>query len=682
MDPSPTSAGWLLRHGAAAVLATGLGGCGVDIPETRESADFDAPTECVAQEGDDPDSLPELGCETDFLAVAAEPADSSLPGALSVKFIIDRIDESALYFQNSDLYQVHYDFASTHLSAVDDLPAVLDIGSFNENYTSAQRRFYLGAITYYEGPDQWVMELAPYDTATVEMIVEMYEILGNATYFGNELSYRASGTAAEAVAAQLPEWVKTITTDELYEGIDYQPLTLGRSCGRLIFRTAEELETSFVSFQDIVVLDSVPNDISVTQGIITGEFQTPLSHVNVLSQNRGTPNMALRDAFDDPELRALENAWVTLEVGAQRYSVVETAAADQDECLVQPDPIEITGMDLSVTELTDIEDIYDPESETPLREQISAAVPVFGGKASHYSPLSYIEEANAPKAFAIPVYYYDLFMKQNGFDTRVDELLADKNFATDASVRSDALEDLRNDMMMASIDADFMSLLNDKLEAEYTGIRMRFRSSTNAEDLGDFTGAGLYTSVSADPSDPSIPVEDALREVWSSIWYFRAFEERSYLGIDHKKVGMAMLVHRSFPDEMANGVAVTANPFDTTGVEPGFYVNVQRGDESVVQPPAGVTTDQFIYYFDMPGQPTVFLEHSSLVPDGETVLTSTQTHELGVGLKAVHQYFYGAYGAESASGWYAMDVEFKFDVDVPGEEPHLFIKQARPYPGR
>ena len=28
--------------------------------------------------------------------------------------------------------------------------------------------------------------------------------------------------------------------------------------------------------------------------MITEEFQTPLSHVNVLAQNRGTPNMGLR----------------------------------------------------------------------------------------------------------------------------------------------------------------------------------------------------------------------------------------------------------------------------------------------------------------------------------------------------------------------------------------------------
>ena len=57
---------------------------------------------------------------------------------------------------------------------------------------------------------------------------------------------------------------------------------------------------------------------------------------------------------------------------------------------------------------------------------------------------------------------------------------------------------------------------------------------------------------------------------------------------------MALLVHHNFPDEAANGVAVTANPFDPSGLEPGFYVNVQQGgDAEVVAPPPGVTSDEF-----------------------------------------------------------------------------------------
>ncbi len=129
------------------------------------------------------------------------------------------------------------------------------------------------------------------------------------------------------------------------------------------------------------------------------------------------------------------------------------------------------------------------------------------------------------------------------------------------------------------------------------------------------------------------------------------------------------------------GVAITANPFDPSGLEPGFYINVQIGEESVVQPDPGTTTDQFIYHFDFPGQPIVLIVHSNLVPQGTTVLTNTQTHTLGIALREIHDFFYPLYGSHA---WWAMDTAFKFDQPIGGDptgEPVLFVKQARPYPG-
>ena len=176
---------------------------------------------------------------------------------------------------------------------------------------------------------------------------------------------------------------------------------------------------------------------------------------------------------------------------------------------------------------------------------------------------------------------------------------------------------------------------------------------------------------------------DAVRETWSTVWLFRTFEERSYYGVDHRSVGMALLVHANFPDEEANGVALTANPFDPSGLEPGFYINVQAGgDAEVVAPPPGVTSDELLYFFDSPNQPVSFLSRSNLVPNGETVLSTAQTYQLGMALSKIHERFSPAYGpAAGNAGWYAMDIEFKFD-GAPGEPAALYIKQARPHPGR
>ncbi|MBV1860141.1 MAG: PEP/pyruvate-binding domain-containing protein, partial [Nannocystaceae bacterium] len=638
--------------------------------------------ECVVPESGDVDFTDEVGCEADFALVASPPLDATTPGALSVKTVLDRFDDNALHYQNSQRYQVHYDFVSTNLSG-DGLPIVGSLADFNSTeYYSPSRRFALGAVTFYEDPAIWTYEISPYDTASADLIAEAYYAIEASSFFGQELYFHPTSEAVEREAANLPDDVRVITSDELYEGIDYQPLNLAESLGRLRIMTAEDLETEYVTFRDIVVLDEVPNDISVVLGIITAEFQTPLSHINVLSQNRGTPNMGLREAHSNEELLALDGKWVRLDVNALEYEVEEVTQAEADAWWDEHKPgmVGVPSIDDSVTDLRDVKDIID--ESLPLVDAVKAGIPAFGGKASHYGALARIEDMPAPKAFSVPIFYYLQFIEQNGFDTRIEEMIADPSFADDPAVRDSMLEQLRADMEVAPVDPEFEALLMDKLATEYSGVRMRFRSSTNAEDLEGFTGAGLYTSKSGDPSDPSRPVLDAVRTVWASVWGFRAFEERTYRSIDHTSVGMALLVHRSFPDEEANGVALTANPFDLAGIEPGFYINVQYGEASVVQPDSGTSTDQFVHHYDLQGQPVVYITHSNITPGGAPVLSASQINELSQKLADIRAGFMEAYGppADDPTAWYAMDVEFKFDGE-PGEEPALFIKQARPHPG-
>jgi hypothetical protein len=57
---------------------------------------------------------------------------------------------------------------------------------------------------------------------------------------------------------------------------------------------------------------------------------------------------------------------------------------------------------------------------------------------------------------------------------------------------------------------------------------------------------------------------------------------------------------------------------------------------------------------------------------------------LGVALTAIHERVSPAYGPASGNtGFYAMDCEFKFSNEAdPSEPATLYVKQARPYPGR
>jgi hypothetical protein len=599
---------------------------------------------------------------------------------------MDRAGSDAVYFQNSELYKIHYEFASAHLSG-GELPLVPELATFNSTeYYTPSRRFALGAVTYYAEPDVWALEIAPYDTATAELIGALYGEVRDAAYFGPALVFHPTSEAVAVEAARLDGDVPVVTTDQLYAETSYQPLTLGTAVGRLHFARVSDLDTEYLAFDDIVVLDEAPNDISVVRGLVTEQFQTPLSHVNILSQNRQTPNMGLRGAMTNPELLALDGELVELTVGANAWSVRKATRAEADAFWEshKPQPIVLPALNLDVRGLHDIEDVTPEPDGTELADAIAESVRAFGGKAAQYSILYKTDDVPVRKAFAVPMHYYHQFMTENGLFDRMDALLGEESFKNDPAVRDSKLAEFREAMHTAPVDEALQVLLREKLEADYPGLTMRFRTSTNSEDLDGFPCAGCYESHTGDPNDWE-QLLTAVRETWASIWLFRTFEEREYHGIDHQSVGMALLVHHNYPFEEANGVAVTNNIFDSAGLEPAFYINVLWGGEAeVVSPPTGITSDQFLYFYSNPNQPTTYLTHSNLVPEGETVLSGRQIHDLGMALEAIHRRFSPAFGPASGNtAWYAMDVEFKFDdEESPGEPPALSVKQARPYHGR
>jgi hypothetical protein len=649
---------------------------------------------CVIEDGSDPDSVSQLGCRHDYDALASEPLDASIPGATSVKVVIDRADDNALHFQNSKRYCIHWDFASAHLSG-GELPVVPPLAQFNATeYFSPDRRFILGALSYYAGPAKWVFELSPYDAADPPLIATAFDIVRRGTWLGGELAFHPTSSRLDGIAEELPSTIPLVTTDQLYEGIDYQPLNPGTSTGILRFRRSAEVDGKYTPFREIVVLDAVPNDISIVSGIITSEFQTPLAHINVLSVNRGTPNMALRGALDDPELRALEGKWVELRVGPNAWELEEVTeeAAEAWWSDHKPKALTVQPMDLTVTDLRAANEMLDPDASS-LSEGISRAIPAFGAKATNYGALtvaqdvgafSALPEIDAPgpiaPAFGVPMFYYDQFMQDNGLYDRIKALMAEASWA-DPVAREEALDEFKDELRAAPIREEVVGEVVARAAQLFPGEDIRFRSSTNAEDLGQFTGAGLYDSETGKPAiagDEKDSVAWAIKKVWSQVWNSRAYQERDYFSMNHLDVGMALLVHANFPEEEAQGVALTNNPFDPSGLETAFYVNGQVGNNDVVTPDRGTTSDSYLQYFNSPGQPVVYTQHSTLVPAGQTVLSEDQTQRLGIALDAIHKYFFSAYG--SAAGWYAIEVDWKFDDKFSPGEPRLFIKQARPYP--
>jgi hypothetical protein len=121
--------------GSTFAVALVLGACGSD--PAPGTTDTDPPEKaCEIPAGSaTPDSLLKVGCKNDFLALASQPLDASIPGARSGKVILDLLDNDALYFQNSQKFPIHYEFAKAHLSGSGDR-FIGTINDFNPQYTA------------------------------------------------------------------------------------------------------------------------------------------------------------------------------------------------------------------------------------------------------------------------------------------------------------------------------------------------------------------------------------------------------------------------------------------------------------------------------------------------------------------------------------------------------------------
>lgn len=616
--------------------------------------------------------LDSIESQKDSTCLENVPNSSNYSKTKEIKGIYDK-SNNKIYFINSSLFQLHYDFASQVLNYSEGHVAF----DTTEYYRIGDRKYDLFTLVHYLDSDIWTIEFSIGDRIDSSSIESLYNRVVQYTFFGNKLKYFPRSEDKIKNIELLKDKIPIISVEEIYKNQKYQAMNTGITYGKLRKINIEDIGKVDINSHDIIMTNGLPNDMPVVAGIITTEHQHNLSHINVLSVNRGTPNMVQTDAYTLSKFSEFENKYVMLNVSANDFEIKEVTEKEVSDFWLSKQNKKIISLEIDRTTkgLQDMKNLSHKD------------IKLVGAKAANFAELTKIEindekdnssfVRTPESAFAIPMYYYLEHLKENGIDVLIEEKLKELKDLTDENSKIQKLKEIQDAIQNAPINKEFLEAVENKITSLGNYKKMKFRSSTNAEDLEEFNGAGLYDSYSGELGNEKKSIEKAIKKVWASLWNYRAYEEREYFNIDEKTVAMGILVHRSFPNEELNGVAITTNIADRN--YPAFTINAQLGEESVVLPENGSIPEQFLYYFiyfDPYSEPQIeYITYSSLSPN-KSIMTDEEKAYLAYVLNSIKKkFYYDILLTNESFTSFGLDIEFKFDTS----DRKLYIKQVRPY---
>jgi hypothetical protein len=499
------------------------------------------------------------------------------------KFLID-VKTDRVYFFDVNLFRLHQDFV---LRAILRRPmSEAERAAYFQNYREDKPSYILGYITHHRTAKQWTFSFWESDRIRAADVRRVQQRLKE-TFFQQDLAFRPDSTRQEALLAEL-SGIPTVTSDSLYKKSDYRAFNTGKATGRLrIVPEGTPYERLLFEPEDIVVLQESYPDLPPVAGVLSTRFSTPLSHVNLRARAWGIPNATLKDAVT--RYAALDGQLVQLEVRGATHTLRPATggeAAAWRQARESAREVQVPAANLKVRELR------------PLQKMRARDAPLYGTKAANLGEILRRrgKEVSVPEGFGIPFVFYQEHLKRHGLDTVLEALLAEPRFQAEAAWRREQLEAFRARMVAAPIDGALLEQVEQQVRERLGGAGVFVRSSTNAEDLKGFNGAGLYDTV------PNVVGREALgaaiKQVWASLWNFHAVEERRRFGIAPSSVYSAVLVQAGVNATSA-GVLVTKNLYDLSDNHT-FTINAKRGlGLSVV---SGTTVpEQVLYDIRYPG---------------------------------------------------------------------------------
>ena len=385
-----------------------------------------------------------------------------------------------------------------------------------------------------------------------------------------------------------------------------------------------------------------------------------MSHVNLRAIQDKVPNAFIKDARQLEDISSLIGKDVFYEVTSQGYRIRSASPTEIEKhfAAMRPVSVRYPERDLSSKKIV-------PLDTADFRDASR-----YGAKAANLAAMNKfkLKDGTLPIGFVMPFSFYDEFMKHNGLYKAFQKLSEMEQFETDSKFRAEALENFQDQINAAEMPAWMMEQISALQKQFPADTPIRCRSSTNNEDLDGFSGAGLYDSFTHNPSEGHL--SKSVKQVFASLWNFRAYEERAFFLIDHEQTAMGVLFHPNYKGELANGVAVTSDVL--YGTEGNYYLNIQPGEDLVTNPTAESTPEEtLLAWWARDGQQMI---RPANPDEPETsLLDSERQNELREALGRIHFNFEKLYGKNQGDE-FAMEVEFKITKDGK-----LVIKQARPW---
>jgi hypothetical protein len=585
------------------------------------------------------------------------PPGTKLPKETQwVKFTVLMDDLATVYFQDGNQLKFHYDFGIAHVPEFDDMTHMAFDGV---TLYHAGRRAVMGAVLFSEKNSEYAIQLVGQDMLPAPMVHFIYQLVDGeidkpGTLRGLYMPTYEQADGSGEVAEYLAQYNVPVVSAQRWETGSDAIYSFGWAMGRLVFVEGDKITAAFrngdLTSDDILLTDHVPAEIPRVAGIVAMNPSTPNSHVAILAKNFGIPFYYEGTAATREELLSLAGREVMLRTSAgwginSSASGSATLVALEDDL---PESFRQAVADYKAPPELEFEIKNKSDTYTLAMNQIKPSDSEFvGGKAAKFSLLRKLIPKNSPDpAIAITFDLWDEFMEQRLANDKsmrheIDARLAKAHQSGLQSDLADALKTVRDLIRDGEFVASQRQAIIAALSPFDRSKKIRFRSSTNMEDSRHFTGAGLYDSYSGcllddldDDTDGPCGCDGskseergvfrAIKRVYASFYNDNAYLERRHFGVDEDDVGMAILVHHSFPDEieLANGVAVSDyNSYSAGSFNMWSDLSTQVGATSVANPDSAAVPEEVNISFyksssGSTGRTPTFNKRSSLLQVG------------------------------------------------------------------